>query len=126
MCQMCDNPSLTAADMRARMFEIINRSGWMVQYVEGSDHEPSFAYTVGLTGKGYPELYVATLPAQESAMLLNEVARRIIDGDDRIPGVIALAGGGTFRVEHPTRDLPIHAAVEVYGRRACAQRLQQL
>lgn len=126
MCQMCNNPSLTAADMRARMFAIIDRSGWMVQYVEGNDHEPSFAYTVGLTGKGYPELYVATLPAQESAALLNEVARRMVDGADRISGVVAVTGGRRFRVLPPAEDLPIYAASEVYGSAARAQQLQQL
>ena len=54
MCKMCDDPSLTMADVRADMFRTIEKYGWLVQYVEAEPGYASFAYTVGLTGKDAP------------------------------------------------------------------------
>lgn len=38
--------------------DTIRRHGWAVTAVLGDDHEPPFAYTVGLSGFGHPELVV--------------------------------------------------------------------
>ena len=81
MCKMCDDPSLTMADVRADMFRTIEKYGWLVQYVEAEPGYASFAYTVGLTGKDAPELYVTGLDPQAAATLLNDAGRTILQGD---------------------------------------------
>ncbi len=81
MCQMCDDPKLTLADLRAQMFAIIEECGWMIQYVESEPGHEGFGYTVGLTVWNLPELYVEGLDAQQTASLLNAAARELIDSD---------------------------------------------
>jgi hypothetical protein len=78
---MCDDPDLTPADLRGEMFAMIERYGWMIQYVEAEPGHDAFAYTVGLTGLGLPEVYVRGLGATQSGVLLNAAARSVVDGD---------------------------------------------
>ncbi|WP_430788497.1 DUF4262 domain-containing protein [Actinoplanes sp. G11-F43] len=63
--------------------EIIGKFGWAVVHVLPADDDPDdtvpFAYTVGLTGYGFPELTIAGLPAETGHVLLNEVAGRVRD-----------------------------------------------
>lgn len=63
--------------------EIIGKFGWAVVHVLPTDDDPAetvpFAYTVGLTGYGFPELTVAGLPPETGHVLLNEVAGRVRD-----------------------------------------------
>lgn len=63
--------------------EIIGRFGWAVVHVLPGDDDPPgtvpFAYTVGLTGYGFPELTIAGLPTEIGHVLLNEVAGRVRD-----------------------------------------------
>lgn len=62
---------------------IIGRFGWAVVHVLPTEDDPAdtvpFAYTVGLTGYGFPELTVAGLPPETGHVLLNEVAGRVRD-----------------------------------------------
>ncbi|MFI7608501.1 DUF4262 domain-containing protein [Micromonospora sp. NPDC049366] len=55
---------------------VIREHGWMVQFVFPTENEPGvpFAYTVGLTAKGRPELVIAGLPDQVAGQLLNMAA----------------------------------------------------
>ena len=74
MCAQCDNPELTYADyLDTVIAPLVRRNGWAVQGVGG--RQP-FAYTVGLSVCGLPELVVTGLPDARAARLLNEVARR--------------------------------------------------
>lgn len=63
--------------------EIIAKFGWAVVHVVPTEDDPpgtvGFAYTVGLTGYGFPELTVAGLPPETGHVLLNEVAGRVCD-----------------------------------------------
>ncbi|MEV0896201.1 DUF4262 domain-containing protein [Actinoplanes sp. NPDC049802] len=63
--------------------EIIERFGWAVVHVLPGDDDPAetvpFAYTVGLTGYGYPELAIAGVSPEVGHQLLNEVAGRVRD-----------------------------------------------
>ncbi|HWS34022.1 MAG TPA: DUF4262 domain-containing protein [Actinoplanes sp.] len=63
--------------------EIIGRFGWAVVHVLPTEDDPAdtvpFAYTVGLTGYGFPELTIAGLPPETGHVLLNEVAGRVRD-----------------------------------------------
>ena len=63
--------------------EIIGKFGWAVVHVLPTEDDPEdtvpFAYTVGLTGYGFPELTIAGLPPETGHLLLNEVAGRVRD-----------------------------------------------
>lgn len=57
--------------------ELIAEHGWMVQGVFPTkyDTEAPFAYTVGLTVAGLPELVISGLPADLAQQLLNSAAK---------------------------------------------------
>lgn len=80
MCRMCEDPSLTPADLRSDMFAMIDKHGWMIQYVEPEPGHEALAYTIGLTALDLPELCVNGLTPTASANLLNAVARGLVDG----------------------------------------------
>ncbi|MDO2394781.1 DUF4262 domain-containing protein [Mycobacterium avium subsp. hominissuis] len=81
------------ADTRAK----IAAHGWTVIAVfpTADDPGPSFAYTVGLSERGLPELSVYGLPGRVAHSLLNEVARRMVASavglatGERVEGVLA-------------------------------------
>jgi hypothetical protein len=77
MCWQCDNPHRTTDDYLDVLREIINGHGWAVQYVEGEDRP--FAYTVGLTDLGLPELLITGLPPRTAKRLLNSIAHDMVD-----------------------------------------------
>jgi len=115
MCWMCDHPGSTREDyldeLRARMLG----HGWALQYVE-SDQVP-FAYTVGLTDYGLPELLMTGVSPQRAARLLNGVARRAVCGDPPTPGAQITFPAGPLmeivEIEHP--DAHLYSAVAFYG-----------
>lgn len=69
----------------ASCLELIDEHGWVVQGVFGTqtDPGPSYAYTVGLTAHGFPELAIAGLPHELMQVLLNDVAKRVFDFNRR-------------------------------------------
>lgn len=75
----------TAAKLRAFLKAVdakIAESGRMVMMV-GSDEErgiPSFAYTIGLSGRALPELIVFGL-GPVGVSVLNDLAERLLDGE---------------------------------------------
>ncbi len=77
MCWQCDNPHATVDDYLDVLRDIIADHGWAVQFVE--DGSRPFAYTVGLSGRGLPELLVTGLQPRTSARLLNSIAHYIAD-----------------------------------------------
>ncbi|MGJ6127207.1 DUF4262 domain-containing protein [Mycolicibacterium sp. Y3] len=80
------------ADTRAK----IAANGWTViaVFATAAQLGPSFAYTVGLSEQGLPELSVYGLPGRVAHSLLNEVARRMVGSKcalqtgERIEGVL--------------------------------------
>ncbi|SCF42720.1 protein of unknown function (DUF4262) [Micromonospora matsumotoense] len=97
-----------------------------------TDDDPDttpFAYTVGLTAHGYPELITAGLPPEIAHSLLNDLARRVYDRAERfthgqrirnlIAGYDAIIIDGL-----PTADLLPGMAIARYGR--ARVRLQQM
>jgi hypothetical protein len=110
---MCDDASLTAADMRSRMFQIIERYGWMVQYVE--DEPDSFAYTIGLSGQQRPELMVEGLAPEASARLLNEAAHELLHGDLGPCEVFTASDGRRYLLGQMVDPSALYAAIEAYG-----------
>lgn len=65
----------------ARQAEVIDRVGWLVLHVFPEADDPpdvaAFAYTVGLSARGHPELLATGLPPQAGHGLLNELAGRV-------------------------------------------------
>jgi hypothetical protein len=57
--------------------QVIAKHGWMVQGVFPTEAVPGvpFAYTIGLSAAGLPELVIAGLPAENAAVILNAAAR---------------------------------------------------
>jgi hypothetical protein len=68
-----------------RVNKIIDESGWMVQGVVAAKTAPgpTFAYTVGLTPHGFPELITAGPPVRTAKEVLNQLARRVFDRNER-------------------------------------------
>lgn len=65
---------LPAARYWNEMAGMIARVGWAVQGVFGETPEDMFSYTIGLTDKGLPELWIGTLGPQQSQPVLNGLA----------------------------------------------------
>ncbi len=115
MCKMCDDPSLTMADVRADMFRTIEKYGWLVQYVEAEPGYASFAYTVGLTGKDAPELYVTGLDPQATATLLNDAGRTILQGDLGPCDLYTAPDGRQYLLGQMVDVRDLLGAIEAYG-----------
>lgn len=77
MCWQCDHPHATVDDYLDVLRDIIADNGWAVQFVE--DGLRSFAYTVGLSLRGLPELLITGLQPRKSAHVLDSVAHYIAD-----------------------------------------------
>jgi hypothetical protein len=112
-------------DTRAK----IAAHGWTVigVFPTPEDPGPSFAYTVGLSGKGLPELAIYGLHTQIAHSLANEVARRMVESGtalqtgDRIEGVLVDDVPLVAVAMTDTTDLNL--VREVYGAGAAAVQL---
>lgn len=93
----------------ARMASDIRRVGWMIHYIGGatcsrpgchpeSSDEPPFAYTTGLFGMAHPELVIVGLDAEPTAMVVNDLAQRVKDGDMIMPGQLYTGEGWPHRI----------------------------
>ncbi|MFD1717466.1 DUF4262 domain-containing protein [Georgenia deserti] len=105
MCLRCDG--MSSEEIRAVQLGLIERNGWMVQFVEGDARHEPWGYTVGLTRyHDHPELLVSGLSPDVTVELLNWLGHvvavherlvegMVIEGDDGVR--ILLAG-----VDDPT------------------------
>ena len=76
------------ADDRVRAYldrcqALIDEHGHMVQSVFADARTPDFAYTIGLSTRGLPELVVIGLPSETATHALNQIAQRL--AKDSIP-----------------------------------------
>lgn len=105
----------TAARMDAYLATVaaqIDEHGWMLQGVFGDKAEDAFTYTVGLTGRGLPELWLGTLSPQQAGGVLNAAAQRLVDGDLRLePGEVDLGFSVPFRLRGPCDADEAHVGV---------------
>ena len=122
MCWACDHPGATRADYLDHVRGVVARYGWAVQDV-GRDrvHSP-WAYTVGLTTFGQPELVATGLSRSRAADLLNGVAAHLLHAAAPRPGEqVKLVDGPLIQiaeVAEPAARLTI--AVELFGPRVRA------
>jgi transposase len=117
MCWQCDHPDRTWLDYLAHLRGLIACHGWAVQGVERDRIHPPWAYTVGLTLAGRPELAVTGLPLGRATRLLNDVAAHVLHAEAPRPGErIPLHGGPLIEivtVAEPAAHMV--TAVELYG-----------
>ncbi len=111
--------------------DIIDRVGWAVTAVLPTPEDPGapFAYTVGLTAHGHPELIIAGLDPLIAQALLNDLAGRVYDTAARFTHgqrvSDLLAGYDAAILDGPsTEDLQPGTAYARYGRDRV--RLQQI
>jgi len=125
MCWACDHPGGTRLDYLDHLQGIIAQHGWAVQGIEHDRLHPAWAYTVGLTLRGRPELVVTGLSLARSAELLNEIAAHMLRAIIPAPGNRLKPAGGPLieiiKVEEPTAHLEV--AVELFGPRLRALQL---
>ena len=120
MCSICDGQSY--ADNFAQMRERISRHGWTIQGVEGEvDKEgvhQSFAYTVGFTRHGLPEILLTGRNFDEASAVLNELGGAIRRGLRLAPETQMTAGGFDLFLLPVvrTQDL-LYSAHYLYGNR---------
>jgi hypothetical protein len=117
MCWLCDHPGATEFDYLEHIRDVIAYSCFAIQGVEGDRRHSPWAYTVGLTAHGKPELVVTGLSTARSVRLLNDVASHVLHADAPRPGeVVPLRGGPVIEiveVTEPTAHLGI--AVAIFG-----------
>ncbi len=119
MCWVCDHPDGSRADYLDHLQNIIARHEWAVQGIERDRIHPPWAYTIGLTLRGRPELVVTGLPLARATALLNEVASHALPASALTPGEqVQLTDGPLIEiveVAEPTAHLEV--AVELFGAR---------
>ena len=117
MCWMCEHPGATEQDYLSHMKSLIAQFGWALQGVERDRSRPPYAYTVGLTTRGKPELVATGLPAVRAASLLNEVAAHMMHATMPEPGEqVPLLGGPLIEfVEVAMPPAHLLVAFELYG-----------
>ncbi|MDT0117900.1 DUF4262 domain-containing protein [Microbacterium sp. PRF11] len=83
-----------------RLAETIRAHAVSVEYVScGPESEPSsFAYTIGLFGLGHPELLIYSVTPGTASAVLTELAERVRDGGDLLPGEVIAFDGWAHRV----------------------------
>jgi hypothetical protein len=117
MCWQCDHPGSTRLDYLEHLREFIDCHGWAVQGVQRDRIHPPWAYTVGLTLSGKPELVVTGMPLVRAAELLNDVASHVLHADAPQPGErIPLVDGPLIEIV-AVAEPAVHlvTAVEFYG-----------
>jgi hypothetical protein len=91
MCDACDRGIDTSDpvqsqqwldQMDARIREAIRKYGWYCMAVEGEEEhgQPGFAYTIGLTGFGHPELLAYGLHPSYAHKLFGALVRKVRSG----------------------------------------------
>lgn len=117
MCWQCDHPGSTRLEYLQHLRELIACHGWAVQGVQRDRIHPPWAYTVGLTSNGRPELVVTGMPLAPAAQLLNDVAAHVLHADAPRPGEqVPLIGGPLIEiVEVAEPSAHLLTAVEFYG-----------
>lgn len=117
MCWQCDHPESTYQDYLDHMRELMECHGWAVQGVQGDRIHPPWAYTLGLTEYGRPELVVTGMRLEPAARLLNGVAAHVLHAKAPDPGErVPLTGGPLIEIVTVTEpSAHLHVAVDLYG-----------
>lgn len=99
MCWDCDHPADRAEEHLATLRRCIDARGWAVQAMERHRAHPPWAYTVGLTLRGLPELVVTGMAVLEAGRLLDDTAEHLVHSCVPSPGRrFGLPGGPLLEV----------------------------
>jgi hypothetical protein len=125
MCWLCDHPDAKWPDYLGHMRDMIDGYGWAVQAVQRDRIHPPWAYTVGLTAAGMPELVVTGMSASRALDLLNDVAAHVLHAGALVPGdQHALEDGPLIEVVELTEPTAhLFVALELYGKGIRAQQI---
>lgn len=63
-----------------KVISVVKKYGWCNQIVLGSEKSPPFAYTIGMSDKRLPELFISGLRQDISHVFLNLVCKGLLDG----------------------------------------------
>jgi hypothetical protein len=115
MCDQCEGGDQSLEEYYTQVIRpTIDEYGWFIQYILGG-RAPAFAYTIGLTEHGFPELIVTGVTQEQAAALLNEggelLHRRHLAHGQRV----TVAGRRVEIVELPHPDAHLLFADDVYG-----------
>lgn len=92
MCDICEGAS--DDELLFGIYGRILRFGWAIEYVYGRDASDTWGYTIGLTeGFGHPELALAGMGAQTTALFLNSIGQSISRGDVPVLGELFRSNG---------------------------------
>ena len=118
MCWKCAHPNATRRDYLEHILDVIAVYGWAVEGVRRDGLRPPWAYTIGLTAAGLPELVVVGMPVPRATGLLNDAARHVIHADTpmRAGDRVQLTGGPSIDVVEPTATTArLVTAIDIYG-----------
>jgi hypothetical protein len=117
MCWQCDHPDSSYEDYLEHLRDLMKCHGWIIQGVGGDRIHPPWAYTVGLTEFGEPELVVTGMREVPSAELLNNMAAHVLHAAAPRPGEqIPLTGGPLVEiVEVAEPSAHLRVAADFYG-----------
>ncbi len=117
MCWLCEHPEATPLDYLGHLRGLIGSDGWAVQAVRRDRLHPPWAYTVGLTEHGKPELAVTGLPSRRAGRLLDDVAAHLLHATPPEPGEqIPLLGGPLIEIVTVTEPAAhLLCAADLYG-----------
>jgi len=117
VCWHCDHPTNDPDDYLTDMRSLMNAYGWAIQYVDDRSPRSPWAYTVGLSQCGLPELVVTGLPVRLAMQYLNDEASRLMHAEPPSPGETTQPVGAPrfeiVEVSQPAVHLPI--AVRIGG-----------
>lgn len=117
MCEMCDDPTMTPREALERTYRRVQRYGWAIEYIEQERGRPPWAYTVGLTEAGLPELFLTGMGTKGTARVLNGYAGHLLHAEPAAPGdQFRLRGGPLVEiVELSNPDAHLLTACTFYG-----------
>lgn len=115
MCLICDG--WTWEEVLDHDLEMIDRHGWMIQFVEAGRSSLAFAYTVGLTRfHDHPELLVSGATQQEAAAMLNGLGQHVREGHRFAAGdVVATMSPHRYRLIRVNDPSHLVTAQQIYG-----------
>ncbi len=120
MCDQCAHDDDDLDESLEGFYEQVVRPkidsfGWFIQYVYGERSAAAFAYTIGLTEHGHPELIATGVTVHQAAALLNGGGdllhrRQLLHGQR-----VTVAGRRVEVVELPHPQAHLLFAGDVYG-----------
>lgn len=120
MCDMCNG--MTAGESLDKTRNLISRFGFTVEAVQGEVDDdgihPAFAYTIGFTRQGLPEVLLTGRPTHESYEVLGQLGNAVKRGLRLVAEIcLTVAGLPLFLLPIPTPEQVLLTAGTIYRTR---------